>query len=251
MVAIRRESDLDFGVVTQVDVARSELIANLSQTPRPLKITPQLRWSIDGKPGSAAALSDVKPWSHGVKVLLTPDRAAIQEMWINKGKYHSNPYCHPISVTGFLVGHDPARKSFSLITTDRYQVMEFAYDAWTQLRLVHAFQALRYAPISQLKTPCKAQIAYDSDTRRTGIIHLEVASVSRRRVASVDSAMRKLSLEATDESPAEDFLVAADARIVRDGKEPSQLADVKAQQVVSLGLALEQREVLYLSFSER
>ena len=251
VVAIRRESELDFGVVTHVDVARSELIANLSQTPRSLKITPKTRFSIDGKPGSAAALVDVKPWSHGVKVLLTPDRNALQEMWINKGKYHSNPYCHRIEVSGFLMGHDPAKKTFSLITTERYQLMEFDYDSWTQLRLVQHFQPLREVPIRQLKAPCKVQIAYDSDSRRTGIVNLEVATVSRRRVASIDPATRKLALEATDDSPAEDFLVAADARIMRDGKERSMLADVKERYVVTLGLSLDQKEVLNLSFSER
>jgi hypothetical protein len=129
--------------------------------------------------------------------------------------------------------------------------MEIEYDAWTQLRLVHHFQTLRHVPISQLKAPCRAQIAYDSDTRRAGLVNLELPTVSRRRVASIDPATRKLSLEATDESPAEDFLVAADARIVREGKEPGMLANVKEKYMVSLGLSLDQKEILSLSFSER
>jgi hypothetical protein len=251
VVAIRLESDLDWGVVIDVHVADNEVIANMSQTPRPLKITPKMRVWIDGKTGSAADLKAVKPWSHGVKVLLTPDRTAIQEMWINRGKYHSNPYCQRIAVTGFLVRHDPVKKTLSLVTTDRYQLMEFEYDSWTQLRLVHAFQTLRNVPISQLRSPCKVQIGYESDNRRTGVVSLEVATVSRRHVGSIDPATRKLSLAASEESPAEDFLIAADARIVRDGKAASTLADVKEGNGVSLGLSLDQKEVLYLSFSER
>ena len=94
-------------------------------------------------------------------------------------------------------------------------------------------------------------LGYESDNKHTTIVSAEVATVSRRRVASLDPATRKLSLEASDESPAEDFVVAADARIVRDGKEPSMLADVKAASLVFLALSLDQKEVLYLSFSER
>lgn len=251
VVAIRLESDLDWGVITKVDVARKELIANFSQTPRPLKITPKMRVSIDGKTGAAADLSELKPWSHGVKMLLTPDRSTIQEMWINKGKYHSNPYCQRSWVSGFLVRHDPAKKTLSLVTTDRYQPMEFEYDSWTQLRLVHGFSNLRDVPITQLISPSRVQIAYESDNRRTGAIDLEVPTAGRRHITAINQATRKISLEASDDNPAEEFVVAADARIVRQGKEMCTLADVKANYVAFLGLSLDQKEVLYLSFSER
>jgi hypothetical protein len=251
VLAIRLESDLDWGVLTGVDAARNELMANMSHTPRPLKITPKMRVWIDGKIGSAANLKELKPWSHGVKVLLTPDRSEIQEMWINRGKYHTNPYCRRIAVAGFLVRHDPVKQNLALITTERYQQMEFTYDSWTQLQLVHHFQTLRNVPISKLTSPCKVQIGYDSDTKRAGVIKLELPTISRREVAAIDPETRKLSLAAAEESPAEVFFVAADAKIVRDGKEPSKLADVKANYVVSVGLSPDQKEVLYLSFSAR
>jgi len=251
VVAIRLESDVDWGVITHVDVAGKELLANMTQTPRPLKITPKMRVSLDGKTGTAVDLNEVKPWSHGVKVLLTPDRTAIQEMWINKARYHSNPYCHRTTVTGFLVRHDPEKKSLSLITTDRYQPMEFEYDAWTQLRLVHYFQTLRHVPIGQLQTPSRASISYESDNRRTGVISLEAATVSRRHVTALDLETRKISLAASDTNPAEDFLIAADARILHQGREPRMLADVKVGYLVSLALSLDQKEALYLSFAER
>ena len=249
VVAIRLESDLDWGVITGVDIAGKEVIAHIGQTPRPFKITDELRCSIDGKTGPAADLKDVKLWSHGLKILLNPDRTAVREMWINKGKYHSNPYCHRISVTGFLTSHDPVKKTLSLVTTDRYQTLEFEYDSWTQLRLIHSFQLLGNLPISRLKSPGKVSIGYDSDTRRTAVINLEAPTVSRRCVASIDRAMRKLTLEAADESPTETFLIAADAKIMRDGKDPRTLADVKEKCMVTLGLAPDQKEVWYLSFT--
>ena len=252
VTAIRVESNFDWGVVLQVDVARNELLANMSHTPRPLKITPQMRVSLDGKTGSSVDLREVKPWSHGVKVLLTPDRTGIQEMWITKAKYHANPYCHRISVTGFLVRHDPVKKTLSLITSDRYQLMEFDYDSWTQLRLVlNAYSALRDVPVSQLQSPAKVIIGYDSDTKRATSINLEVPMVSRRHVAAIDLAKRKISLQASEGSPAEDFQIAADAKITRLGKELCVLADVKVNYIVSLGLSLDQKEVLYISFAEK
>ncbi|MSU79655.1 MAG: hypothetical protein EXS16_16400 [Gemmataceae bacterium] len=251
VIAIRVESNFDWGVVTHVDVARNELIANLSYMPRPVKITPQMRVSLDGKTGSAVDLREVKPWSHGVRVLLTPDRTGVQEMWITKGKYHGNPYGHRISVTGFLVRHDPVKKTLSLITSDRYQIVEVAYDSWTQLRLVQNFNTLGNVPVSQLQSPAKVIIGYDSDTRRTTSINLEVPMVLRRHVAAIDLATRKISLEASGDSPAEDFRIAADAKITRLGKELCVLADVKVKYIVSLGLSLDQKEVLYLSFTEK
>ena len=251
VVAIRLESDLDWGVITSVDVAGKEVIANMGHTPRPFKITDRLRFSIDGKTGAAADLTNVKPWSHGLKVLLTPDRTAVQEMWIDKGKYHSNPYCHRISVNGFLTSHDPVRKTLSLVTTDRYQTLQFEYDSWTQLRLMHSFQTLGNLPISQLKSPAKVSIGYESDTRRTAVVNLEAPTVSRRYVASIDLPARKLSLDASDEIPAETFLIASDAKIVREGKELRPLADVKEKYVVTLGLSPDQKEVWYLSFAEK
>lgn len=251
IVAIRLESEFDWGVVTDVDVARREIIANISHTPRPLRITPKMRVSLDGNDASTINLADVKPWSHGVKVLLTPDRTGIQEMWIERGKHHSNPYCRRPTVTGFLVRHDPVAKSLTLVTTDRYQTMEFEYDSWTQLRLVHYFQTLRNVPIDQLRSPCKASIGYDSDTKRVGVISLEVAMVYRRHVAAIDLQARQLTLAASEEGPAERFVIAADARIVRQGKKQSTLTDVKENYLVSLGLSPDQQEVLYLSFAER
>ncbi len=252
VVAIRVESNFDWGVVTQVDATRNELIANLSHMPRAVKITPQMRVSLDGKTGSAVDLRNVKPWSHGVKILLTPDRTAIQEMWITKSKYHTNPYSQRISITGFLVRHDPEKKTLSLITSDRYKSVEFEYDSWTQLRLVHyTYTTLRNVPVSQLQSPAKVIVGYDSDTKRATSITLDVPMVLRRTVAAVDLATRKISIEASEEGPAEDFLIAADAKILRLGKAPSALADVKVKSIVSLGLSLDQKEVLYVSFADK
>lgn len=246
VTAIKFESDLEWGVIKSIDPVKQQLVLTVGYVTRPIDVGPAVTVIHDGKPGT---LKDIKALG-AIRMLLTPDRMAVRQVWTGKGVLSSNPYCARTHITGFVTAVDQTKRKLTLLTSDRYKPMEFDFDAWTYVRLTFSSYVLGDMPVARVKGPFKVSLYVDTDTKRASSLSIDAPFIVRRVVEKLDRERRTLTIAPAADDPQEEFPIAADAQILYAGR-PTTLARVREKGLVSFGLSLDQREVIFLMCLDR
>lgn len=245
ILAIRDESNIDIGAITGIDLKKSEITTKCGYAQRVLRITPELPIVIDEQP---APINKLKATS--VDLVLNPERTKVVLVRQGKGMHYGNPYCRYENQAGFLLSRDDAKKTISLITlNERYKPLELNIDAWTHVRLMYSSWTLRDAPVDLIQPYVKMSLYYESDRKRVSTIAIEVPHITRRPFEAMDAKARSITI-LVDDNQRESFTIAEGTMVLRD-YQPIRLEQVPMKGLMTVGLSMDQKEVLFIHLHSR
>lgn len=240
VIAIRREDPCRWGLVVAVEPAERRLRVQEGYTERQLQVPPEAVVLVDGQKADLAQVEANKAF----KAILAPDQRTLLQLECGKGVSSSNPFCKQLSERGILMKIDHDRHTFQILTQEgRFVLQDWEFRPWSAVLWMHSSYRLRSTDIQTLQPYCKVNFQYESDTRQVNRVIAEVPILARRRVTGVQTAERWLTLDTAEQ--AQKFPVAADVT-VRTPEGPGKWDDVAVDVLVSAGLSLDGKEVLYL-----
>ncbi len=243
VVSMRDDSDYEWGTVLAVDPDKKEFLARCGHAFKTLKID-DIPFRFNDEKG---AIKNLKPMQ-GIKLILAPDRQKVVEIRAGKGVASGNPYCRFINQSGYLLKKDDARKIIQIGSLgDRTRILEFTYDAWTGVRLVVTAHVLRTISMDVVNPPGKVILHFESDRQRISALDVDVPIINRCVVKSYDKEKRALTILTDQEGNAETIPIAADVTMVKDGVRVEPFKEIMEKRLVTLGLSLDQKEILFVN----
>jgi hypothetical protein len=246
VASVRLDTDCQWGYVRGIDLDKKLLAVRLGHMPHTIAVTPEIRIERDGEP---ADLGDLKE-GQAIVATFAPDHRRVLHVRAGRGTVGANPYTAAANVGGMLTAIDHAKKRLRLIASDRYELLDLGFDNWSTVHLVHSSYVLREIDIRELTAPCRVSLYYDRDTKSATALHADVPRLVRRVAEKFDRATRQLVIRGDDDDPTETFVIAADARIMH-GQQPATLDAVHAGAIVTAGLTLDGKEIIFLAVAEK
>lgn len=240
VIAIQDESDIQWGHISTIDLKRGELIFRLGSMGRTIAFK-KIPLKINSQPGDWAELKD----GQAINFHYSPDHRQIVEARAGKGIHVSNPYGRHHHRVGIVAGVDHAKRKIRFLTTsERVLAEDLEYDNWAVVRVVHPTVNLQELPIQELQPYCKVSLLQEMDTGRVSSVTAEVPMLNRRKVLHVDAEKRLLRLDV--DGKAEEFRI-ADPVVIRTQRGTGRLSQLQENKLVSVGLSLDNKQVLYLN----
>lgn len=247
VLSICDESNYEWGVTIGYDLDKKEYVARFGNGVHKIKDTPELAvFHHEEK----ASLADFKP-KQSVRVTLSPDRSKPIEIRYGKVSVNGNPYAKVVNHSGFLLKKDAQKKTVMVaLIGERHEAFDLHYDAWTSVRLFYSTYLLGYAKMEDVNPYCRINFYYEIDRERLTSLNVDVPIISRHRVAAIDHAKRTITIVTNEEGKKETFPVSADVRVLNDTN-AGNWTDAKEKSLVTVGLSLDQKEVIFLSIHEK
>jgi len=240
VAAIRLDDNVLWAYIVKTDVKARQLLVKFGRTERLLSVPAAVEVLRDGQ---KTDLNDLAV-GQGIKAIFAADEQTLAQIQCGKGISGVSPYHRWILQSGISLKVDQANRKFQIVTTSQpIKLEDYTFDRDAMLRLFHSSYLLRTTGMAAFHPFCKVSFYYESDSKEVVQISALVPTLVRCRVESVERDARRLTVQTGEKTPP--LNVAADA-MFRNQKGLATWADVRAEGLVTCGLSLDNREVVYV-----
>lgn len=240
VAAIRVDENCLWGFILKTDQANRQITLKYGHIQRVLHVPADVPVLHDGAKDKLEGIQI----GQAIKAVFAGEPARLVQIQTGKGISGSSPYHRWQHQSGVLLKIDHDRDALQILTLqERFKIEDYEFYPDAILRLTHSSYLLRTTGIDELHAHCKLSFYFETDTKKIVQVTALVPALARRKIASLDPASRRITIEGEDAKMS--YQVAKDA-MIHTSKGPARWEDVELGALISCGLSLDGREVLYL-----
>jgi hypothetical protein len=236
--AIRVAPPTFFGQLSRLDKASRTVVVTSKIGTRTIQL-PMTAKIIDH--GQPANFDDLKTGVNAI-VYYSEDQKAVLELHSGKGLM---PLVKLVKAVGYMIDVDRDKHTAQIFINfqggDSSVLRETRLAKDATFSLMYQYRPYRDITLKEVGRGLKANFWMDTSTRRLVHVEIEMPTLGRRMVKSVDAAKREIVLE--DSEGEKKLQVAASARITFTDGRRGRLEDVEPGMFVNCGLGADRKHV--------